>query len=63
MSTMTKRELARAATNVTKAIKRRDDKIRDAYQLHGLSLREIADLVGVSHMTVSAIVKRDRQPS
>lgn len=58
MSTMTERELARAAANVAKAIGRRDDKIREAYHVDGMSLREIADLVDVSHMTVSAIVKR-----
>ena len=52
------RELARAGANVTKAIDRRDDKIREAYEFDGMSLREIADAVGVSHMTVSAIVKR-----
>ena len=58
MGTMMERELARAAANVTKAIGRRDDKIREAYEFDGMSLREIADAVGVSHMTVSAIVKR-----
>ena len=58
MATMMERELARAAANVTKAIDRRDDKIREAYEFDGMSLREIADAVGVSHMTVSAIVKR-----
>lgn len=57
------RELARSAANVTKAIGLRDTKIREAYESDKMSLREIADAVGVSHMTVSAIVKRDQQPS
>ena len=59
MTTMMERELARTAANVAKAIDRRDNKIREAYEVDGMSLREIAEQVDVSHMTVFAIVKRE----
>ena len=54
---MTERELTKAAADVAKAVERRDNKIREAYEFDEMSLREIADLVGVSHMTVSKILK------
>ena len=50
-------ELARHRDKVDAAIRRRDAAIRQAHDA-GMSLRQIADAVGVSHMTVSAIVKR-----
>ena len=57
MSTLTERELVRAGDKVRKAIERRNEVIRQAYEFDGMSLREIAEAVGVSHMTVSNIVK------
>ena len=54
--------LARHRDQIATAIRQRDNAIRQAHD-NGWSLRQIADVVGVSHMTVSAIVKRDRQPS
>ena len=54
---MNEHTLARYGDNVHKAIELRDDAIRQASD-EGMSLRQIAAAVGVSHMTVSKIIRR-----
>jgi transposase len=51
------RKLARAADKVWSSSAARDELIREAVTAGG-SLREVADLAGVSHQTVANIVKR-----
>lgn len=52
--------LQRAAKNLAAASAERDKLVISAYQ-EGASLREIADLLGVNHVTVRNIIQRNRQ--
>ena len=54
---MNEHTLARYGDNVRKAVELRDEAIRQASD-EGWSLRQIAAAVGVSHMTVSKIIRR-----
>lgn len=49
--------LTRHGTNARKATELRNQAIRDAHAA-GMSLRAIADAVGLSHSAVAKIVKR-----
>lgn len=51
------RHLSRAGDKSREWTARRDDLIRDAVKAGG-SLREVAELVGLSHTAVAKIVKR-----
>jgi DNA-binding NarL/FixJ family response regulator len=53
------RKLARDAAAVEQAIKRRNDRIREAVEA-GASYRDIAEYAGVSHQTVGVIVRQAR---
>jgi transposase-like protein len=50
--------LRRAAVNATKATASRDGWMRYAHLFVGVSLRDIAEATGISHMTVKRIIER-----
>ncbi len=56
----TSRALRRAERRVREANEQRDELIREAVSLGG-SLREVAELAGVSHQTVSNVVRRGNE--
>jgi DNA-binding Lrp family transcriptional regulator len=55
---MDRRTLKQKAQAVTRAHQARDASIREAIK-DGMSLREVADAVGLSHTAVANIVRRE----
>jgi DNA-binding NarL/FixJ family response regulator len=51
--------VSHGARNADRAVASRDAAIREAHRA-GASLRDIAEVAGVSHMTVKRIVERER---